>query len=157
MVKQFPEFRRQVDDTTRRASRQRRTLSTGGTGRPSMALDSRTPTPEKGARARPCESFPRSFAGRDDASEKGYRMVVGPEKHQAQGGHHHLREFSGDSSGGESIFGRRCGSRRHRATRRPKTRDHHCSHPASGNTGAATETGTRGASVPPARILSSKP
>lgn len=64
MVKHFPEFRRQVDDTTRRASRQRRTLSTGGTGRPCMALDSRTPTPEKGARARSCESFPCSFAGR---------------------------------------------------------------------------------------------
>lgn len=105
MVKHFPEFRRQVDDTTRRASRQRRTLSTGGTGRPSMALDSRKPTPEKGARARSCENFPRSFAGQEPP-EKGDRLAIAPTGGDTcAGGHHHPRTFRGTPAAGNPFSG----------------------------------------------------
>lgn len=187
MVKHFPEFRRQVDDTTRRPLAEAH--SPGGTGRPSMALDSRTPTPEKGGPSRPCESFsliipgtrsvrprrvstepestgeaagrcgvgslfPRSFAGRSIRPPRSPLQGRASSRRKARAGITTLGLIRGTPAAGETHFGRRCGSRRHRATRRPKTREHQCSHPASGSAGAATETGTSGGSVPPARILS---
>jgi hypothetical protein len=75
MVKQFPEFRRQVDNTTRRPLAEAH--SPGGTGRPCMALDSRTPTPEKGARARSCETLSRTIPGTRSARPR--RVTTEPE------------------------------------------------------------------------------
>ena len=54
--------------------------------------------------------FPRSFAGRDDASEKDCRMVVGLENRQAQEGNNtdnrasNSNEKKSDSCGGDKSY-----------------------------------------------------